>query len=141
MARNVFPDIEIPTRHAPFGGATGDWDFDVLGVDWSAATYIIVAAPNEGGTASFTLNNATAGLQGVSATYDSAKVDPITGMVVGGTTVRPQVDESTLEAISWGSTSTSLPLSLFWECLVTPSGAPQRQIATGTIKLYPGVAD
>lgn len=141
MARNVFPDIQIPTRHAPFGGATGEWDFDVLGVDWSGATFIIAAAPNEGDTATFTLNNASAGTQGVSATYSATKVDPITGQIVGGTTIRPQVDEVTLEAISWGSTATSLPISLFWECLVTPTGAPQRQICAGTIKLYRGVAD
>ena len=141
MARNVFPDIEIPTRHAPFGGATGAWDFDVLGVDWSAAAFVLAVAPNEGDLATFTLINAAAGAQGVSATYDATKVDPITGQVVGGTTIRPQVDETTLEAISWGSISTALPISLFWECLATPTGQPQRHVCTGTLKLYRGVAD
>ena len=141
MARQNWGVTEIPTRHAPFGGATGDWDIDMLGLNWSAATFVLVAAVAEGGAATFTLNNAAAGTQGVSATYDAAMVDPVSGKVTGGTTIRPQVDENTLEAIVWAPTATDQPKSLFWELLVTPSGEPQRQLCSGTLKIYPGVGD
>jgi hypothetical protein len=141
MARNNWGILEIPTRHAPFGGATGDWDIDVLGVNWSGAAFKLTAAASEGSAALFTLNAATAGSEGVSATYDAAMVDPISGAVAGGTTIRPQVDETTLEALSWGSLALSEPLPLFWELLVTPPGEPQRQFCCGTIKLYAGVGD
>lgn len=141
MARSDWGVTEIPTRHAPFGGATGEWDIDVTGVDWSGDAFVLAAAPLEGDAATFTLTNAVAGTQGVSATYDAAMVDPVSGEVTGGTTIRPQVDEATLEAISWGATSTNEPITLFWELLVTPTGQPQRQLCMGTLKLYRGVGD
>jgi hypothetical protein len=141
MSRANWGITEIPTRHAPFGGATGAWNIDVTGIDWSAATFVLAAATEEGAAAVFTLGNATAGTEGVSASYDAAMVDPVSGKVTGGTVICPQVDEATLEAISWGTTPTNEPLPLFWELLVTPVSEPQRQLCCGTLRLYRGVGD
>lgn len=141
MARQDWGITEIPTRHAPFGGATGDWDIDVLGVNWTGAAFLLAAGPAEGSASVFTLSTAAAGSEGVSATYDAAVVDPKSGQVVGATTIRPQINESTLEALTWAPTPTNQPLVLFWELLVTPPGEPQRQLCMGTLKIYPGVGD
>lgn len=140
MARNLWDIIlEIPTKHAPFGGATGDWDIEHEGNNWSAAAFVLAVANQEGGTPLFTLTNATAGSQGVSATYEAGMIDGDTGLVVGGTRIRPQVNESTLEAISW--TPTDKPLSLFWDLLITPSGGVQFSHSCGNALLYSGVGD
>ncbi len=141
MTRQNWGVTDIPTRHAPFGGATGDWNVEVLSVDWSGAAFVLAVSKAEGAAAEFTLTNQPAGTQGVSAAYDPNMVDPISGGVLGGTTISPQVNETSLEAITWGSIPAGEPLSLFWELLVTPIGGPQRQLCCGNFKLYPGVGD
>jgi hypothetical protein len=136
-------DIVVPTKHAMAGGATGDLDILRLGRDWSGAAFVLTLRPAEGGTGSalVTLTNQSAGTQGISATYDAGETDPDTGLVVGGTTIVPQIDEATMEALSWGSTPTDEPLVLSYDLLVTPSGEPQRQVLFGSFTIYPGVGD
>lgn len=136
--------INIPTPRAPFGGATGDGDLWRTGVNWSSgAAFVLTVRTAYGatGTALITLTGATAGTQGISATYDAGYLDPSTGAVVGGTRLRLQIDEATLEAISWGSANPDEPLELFYDLLVTPSGEPQRQLCRGPFTIYPGVGD
>lgn len=134
----TFP-ITHNSRHTPWGGATGDADMVYLGVDWSAATFRFTLAPLVGSAALITLTNQTAGTQGISATYDAGYVDDVTGLVVGATIIRPQIDEATFEALTWGATDE--PLVLAHDMLVTPSGEPQFVWFDGVFTIYPGVGD
>lgn len=133
-------NITHNSRHTPWGGATGDADMVYLGVDWSAATFRLTIAPLVGAAALITLTNQTAGTQGISATYDASYVDPDSGLVVGATIIRPQIDEATFEALTWGDDTTA-PLVLYHDMLVTPSGAPQRVWFDGTFTILSGVGD
>lgn len=134
----TFPIVHN-SKHTPWGGATGDADMIYLGVDWSAATFRFTLAPLPGSGALITLTNAAAGSQGISATYDASYVDDQTGLVVGATIIRPQIDEATFEALTWGPTDE--PLVLYHDMLVTPSGAPQRVWFDGTFTILSGVGD
>lgn len=132
-------NITHNSRHTPWGGATGDADMIYLGVDWSAATFRFTLAPLPGSGAIITLMNAAAGSQGISATYDASYVDDRTGLVVGATIIRPQIDEATFEALTWGPTDE--PLVLAHDMLVTPSGEPQFVWFDGAFTIYPGIGD
>jgi len=133
-------DITIPTSHAPFGGATGDFDFVKIGADWSGAAFKFVVA-DTAGSAKITLNGAAAGSEGISASYDADYVHPTTGAVVGATTVRGQIDETTLEALTGFPADITTPLSYIFDFLVTPSGEPQRLWAKGRVAIYKGIGD
>lgn len=129
-----------PSRHVPFGGATGDADV-VYGLkDWSGATFVMAFAATEGGSAAITLNNAAAGSEGVSASYDASYAHPETGVVIGATTIRAQINEATLEGLTYPS-DPGAPLILYYDLLVTPSGEPQRVLCKGTLSVYQGVGD
>ena len=132
-------NITHNSRHTPWGGATGDADMIYLGVDWSAATFRLTLAPLPGSPALITLTNAAAGTQGISATYDAGYVHPNTGLVVGATIIRPQIDEVTFEALTWGATDE--PLVLAHDMLITPSGEPQFVWFDGEFTIHPGVGD
>lgn len=135
----TFP-ITHNSKHTPWGGASGHADMIVLGEDWSGAAFKMTFAPLVGSAAVITLTNQTAGTQGISATYDVAYVDPETGLVVGATTIRPQIDEATFEALTWGSDTTA-PLTLYHDFLVTPTGDPQFVWFDGVTTILPGVGD
>lgn len=132
-------NITHPSKHVPFGGASGDGDFIYLGVDLSAAAFVMTIAPQVGSAGIITLTNASAGTQGISATYNAGYVHPTTGQVVGATTVRPQIDETTFEGLTWGATDE--PLVLAYDMLVTPSGGVQYVWFKGTFTIHPGVGD
>lgn len=133
-------NLSHPSRRVPFGGAVGDADIVYGLTDWSGATFVMTFAATEGGTAVITLNNATAGTQGVSATYDADYVHPDTGEVIGATTIRPLIAEATLEGLTYPTDPTS-PLVLYYDLLVTPTGEQQRVICKGTLSVYQGVSD
>lgn len=133
-------DIKHFSRHVPFGGASGLEDWVELGIDWSDASFAMVIADVEGGTAKITLSDATAGVQGLSATYDAGYVHPVSGAVVGATIIRPQIDETTFEGLEdWADPP--VPLVWFYDLLVTPDGEPQRGYARGSFTINPGAAD
>ena len=132
-------NITHNSKHTPWGGASGHADMVYLGMDWSAATFRFTLAPLVGSAALITLTNQTAGTQGISATYDAGYVDDRTGLVVGATIIRPQIDEATFEALTWGATDE--PLVLFHDMLVTPSGEPQFVWFDGVTTILPGVGD
>lgn len=128
------------SKHTPWGGASGDADMIMLGVDWTGAAFKMGLAAQVGSTPLITLTNQTAGTQGISATYDAAYVDPINGETVGATIIRAQIDEATFEALTW-SDDTTEPLVLAHDFLITPSGEPQFVWFDGTFTILPGVAD
>lgn len=127
------------SRRTPWGGASGDADIVALGQDLSAAAFVMTFAPQVGSAGVITLTNQTAGTQGISATYDAGYVHPNTGATVGATIVRPQIDEATFEALTWGATNE--PLVLAYDMLVTPSGGVQYVWFKGEFTIYPGVGD
>lgn len=140
---DAFEDnIEIRHRHVTWGGASGDQDWVLCGYDWSAAAFILTVRAKEGdtGTPPILIGNGAAGSMGISATYDPFYVAP-DGVVTGATIIRPQIDEGTLEGLSWGTTATDQPLVLHYDLLVTPTGLPQRVFCYGTMTIYPGVGD
>jgi len=135
-------NIFHPSKHVVWGGASGNADLVLVGNDWSGATFVMSFAATQGGTpiAGVTLGNAAAGSQGISASYDATYVHPETGAIVGATTIRPQIDETSLEALVWGS-DPSADLVLHYDLLVTPVGGAQQVFCYGTFTLQPGVSD
>lgn len=129
-----------PSRRVPFGGAIGNADIVYCLTNWSGAEFVMAFAAAEGATPVITLTNAAAGAQGISATYDAAYVDPRTGATIGATIIRPQIDEATLEGLTYPSDPSS-PLVLYYDLLVTPTGEPQRVVCKGTLSIYQGVSD
>lgn len=134
-------NLEHRSKHVPFGGAYGDADIVVIGKDWSAAAFVWAFAANDGAASiDITLNAAAAGSQGVSASYDAGYVHPNTGAVVGATTLRPQIDEATLEALTGWPTAPAAR-EFYHNLLITPSGEPQLVYCYGTLTVYQGVGD
>lgn len=134
-------------RHVPWGGASGAQDLVLMGLDWSAAAFAmqVRAAAGETGTALVSLVNAAPGAEGISASYDPTYIYPLNGAntalrgtVVGATTIRPQIAQTTLEAIP-GYADPSQPVGLWYDLHVTPAGMPRQQFAYGQFTLYPGV--
>lgn len=134
-------NLEHRSKHVPFGGAYGDQDIIVIGQDWSAATFLWAFGANDGvASPDISLANASAGSQGVSATYDADYVHPITGAVVGATTIRPQIDEATFEALTGWPTAPAAR-TFYHNLLITPSGGAQLIYCYGTMTVYQGVGD
>jgi len=126
------------SKHTPWGGGTGAGRIIKLGADWSAATFVWAFATTSNGSPVITLNNAAAGTQGVSATYDANYVHPKTGQVVGATIIDPMISEATLEGLTYSGAN---DLVLYHDVLVTPSGGAQRPIAYGTLTIRQGIGD
>ncbi|NOW44117.1 hypothetical protein FHW96_000244 [Novosphingobium sp. SG751A] len=131
----------VAWRRVPFGGASGDADIVVLGLDWSDATYAmqIRAAPGDTGDPLVSLANAAAGSQGISAAYDADYVHPITGATVGATTIRPQIDETTMEGLPVNPDDPASPIYLWWDMHVTAAGLPKAVFCQGKFTVDPGV--
>jgi hypothetical protein len=135
-------------RHVPFGGASGDQDLIIIGLDWSAASLALQvrAAKGDTGTPLVSLVNAAAGVEGLSASYDPAYIYPangptvaLRGQTVGATTIRPQINQATLEAIPYAADDPAAALTLWYDLHVTPGGLPKLQFAFGSFTLDPGV--
>ena len=132
--------FELPItafRHAPWGGISGLADLVRLADDWSGATFQWVFADAAGGTAKITLANAAAGSQGVSATYAADYPHPTSGADVGATTIRPQIDEATLEGLT-SPTTPSDDIVLYHTLYVTPSGSIKRVLCYGAFTIKQG---
>lgn len=125
-------DITVPSKRVPWGGATGDGDFIIEGQNLSGGTYVFAIASAEGVSPSKSVTGAAAGSEGVSASYDANYVNE-QGAQVGATTLRVQIDETSMETLGAGS--------FVYDLLVTPSGAPQRLICKGAFVVQAGVGD
>lgn len=125
-------------RRAPWGGATGLADIVVLGKNWSAAAFLWQFGSPADLAADISLTTQTAGTQGVSATYDAGYLHPTSGAVVGATIIRPQIDETTLEALVYSGVADLLLEHTFY---ITPSGEPERVYCHGSFTIKQGVAD
>ena len=134
------PDNRCAWRHAAWGGVTGDGDWVLLGSDVSGAAFAMQVRPAWGDTATplVSLANAAAGSQGISASYTASYIDPETGATVPATIIRPQIDKTTLEAISWGQNDPTRPLQLVYDLHMTLPGGPVQELLFGSFTLNPG---
>lgn len=128
------------SRHVQYGGAVGDADIIMFGPDYSTADFVMTIAASPGSAALINLFGAGAGDEGVSATFEDPFTHPITGEVGSATIIRPQINEASFEALTWGADITA-PLVLYYDLLMTPDGAPQRGVCFGSFTLYPGIGD
>ena len=132
-------DIVIRSKRVQWGGASGEADIVWLRQDLSGATWKmeIRALPGDTGTALATLNSAVVGSEGISATWDAGYVHPETGAVVGATTIRPQINLATMQALAT-STPRDDPVEAHYDIHMTLSGV-KRLFAFGAFTYYPGV--
>lgn len=115
----------------------------IIGPNWSGATFKMELRNNPGdtGTALLSLANASAGSQGISASYVSsyAYIDATGAAATApATKVLIQIDEATIEGLLLG-TPPDKPLELFYDLHITPSGEPKRVYCEGTFTIKPGV--
>lgn len=115
-------------------------DLPVEGPDYSAATFKMEIRQNPGdsGTALVTLNNAAAGSEGISATYDAAYVDPETSETFAATILLFQINETTMEGLPAAS-PTDATVNLHYDVHVTPSGGTKFLLCHGKFTYDPGV--
>lgn len=127
-------------KRVPWGGVSGEADMVVLGADWSAGTFAMQLRnePGDTGTALVSLTNASPGAQGTSASYDAGYLHPETGVVVGATIIRPQINETTIEALALDS-DPAKPLVLHYDIHATISGIGKFVLMAGTFTIKPGV--
>lgn len=132
-------DIAVRSKRVPWGGASGEADIDWMREDISGATFKmeIRLEPGDTGSALVTLNNATAGSEGISATYDAGYLHPDTEEVVGATIIRPQINEATMEALATAA-DTSDSVEANYDIHATISGV-KRLLLYGKFTYYPGV--
>ncbi|MES2904639.1 MAG: hypothetical protein V4696_10680 [Pseudomonadota bacterium] len=115
-------------------------DLPVEGPDYSGGTFKMEFRqdPGDTGTALVTLNNASAGSEGISATYDADYADPETGEAFGATVFLFHINEATMEGLAV-ATPTRSPVVLHYDLHVTPSGGTKFVLCYGTFTYMPGV--
>jgi hypothetical protein len=118
-----------------FGGPSGRVFIDVLAQDLSGATFAWAFSLSEGAAATFTLTNAAASDQGISATYDANMIHPVSGLVVGGTRIVPRINEATLEALDFGGAAQRALIHNLYE---TPVGGTKRVRCFGILMVKKG---
>ncbi|MED5545012.1 hypothetical protein [Novosphingobium decolorationis] len=124
-------------RHAPWGGTTGLADLVRMNDDWSLAQFSWAFSSAPGGANAFTLETADEGAEGVSSTFDPDYPHPSTAETVGGTTIRPQIDQATLEAVA-DARPEKEDIELHHTLYVTPSGEPRRVLCFGRFTIKKG---
>lgn len=133
MAANI--PITVVSKRVPWVE-----DLPVEGPDYSGATFKMEVRQRAGdtGTALITLNNATAGTEGISCTYDTGYVDPETAEIFAASVILFQIDETTMEALA-GGTPTDSPIELHYDVHVTPVGGKKFVLCYGSFTYWPGV--
>lgn len=134
----AFEKDYIAFKSAVFGGASGDVFIAVYGQDLSAAAFKWVFANPADLSPEIILAAASAGSQGISASYDAAAVHPVSGAVVGKTTIVPQINEATLEGLGFVGVADKVLTHTLYE---TPSGGSKRVRCFGTLTVKQGAPD
>lgn len=133
-------NIEHRSKHVPWTtNSSADNDWWIGGVNWEAGDAVMTLCEPREGASKIVLTKQGPGAQGLSLFYDAAFVTP-DGVAIGGTRIRPHIDEATFEAITWESEQTQ-PLALYYDLLVTPPGEAQQVFCYGTFTLYAGASD
>lgn len=131
----AFQKNYVAYRSAVFGGPSGRVFIDVLGQDLSGAAFAWAFSETNGGAPVFTLTNAAASEQGVSATYDANMVHPVSGEIIGGTRIVPRINEATLEGLTF---SGAADLPLIHTLYETPVGGTKRVRCEGILTVKQG---
>lgn len=131
-------DFTIPSAHAPFGGDQGNWEITTWGQDLESAAFKWVFYDPTDLSEVFSLTNAAAGSEGISATWYSDLVDDVTGAAIGATLIVPQIDEGTLEGLTFVGISDLVLGHTFY---ITPSGMLQTTHCYGTVTIKQGAPD
>ncbi|WP_039390952.1 hypothetical protein [Novosphingobium sp. MBES04] len=124
-------------RHASWGGSSGLADFIRLHDDWSGASFTWAFSQGPGGPNAITLNNASEGLQGISASFEPGYLHPVSGEAVGGTIIRPQIDQTTLESVNVLSPTQNV-IPLHHTLYVIPENEPRRVVCFGDFTIKQG---
>ena len=124
-------------KHVPF---IDDIVFE--GHDWSAASFWMQVRPSLGdtGTPLINLTTQTAGMQGISCTYDptySYTTEMGTLETAPASKVLIHITEATLEALALANPAYS-NLTLKYDLQVQPSGGVKSVEASGDFIIYPG---
>lgn len=127
-------------KRVPWGGISGEADIVIMGLDWSAGAFAMEVRRDPGSTAAalISLGMASAGSQGISATYEVGYLHPDTGAVVGATIIRPHINETTLEGIAYGS-DPGAPVELRYDIHATVTGRGKFVLMGGKFTILPGV--
>ena len=125
-------------KHVPFVSE----NIQIIGPNITSANALMQIRVKQGdeGSALVTLNKAAQGLQGVSLTYNPAYTyQDASGNAVAttATTVLIQIDETTLEALSFNNPKNS-PLTLSYDIHLTKSGDRKRLFCEGQFIIIPG---
>lgn len=115
-------------------------DLAVEGPDYSAGTFKLELRqdPGDTGTALVTLNNAAAGVEGISATYNTAYADPETAQTFAATVFVFRINEATMEGLAI-ATPTRNPVILHYDLHITPVGGTKFVLCYGSFTYQPGV--
>jgi hypothetical protein len=127
--------ITVMSKRVPFLGSLA-----IEGANLTTATFKMEIRNNPGdtGTALVTLNGASAGIEGISCTYDAAYADPETGETFAASVILIQINETTMEGLSTG-TPVDEPVEVHYDLHITPSGGLKFLAAYGTFTYAPGV--
>lgn len=132
-------EIDITAfKHVPWGGDTGDGDIVVWDEDLSGATFLWAFGAASDLAQDIALANAAAGSQGVSASYSASYTHTKTGQVGAATLIRGQIDESTMEGLTYSGVA---DLELEHALYVTPASGLEFVLAFGTMTIKQLVAD
>lgn len=125
-------------KHAPWGGTTGDGDIVVNNIDLTSAVFLWQFGAASDLAPDISLTNAAEGTQGVSVSYSAVYEHPTSGAVGPASLIRPQINEATLEALTYSGVA---DLELVHTLYVTPSGGVREVYAYGVITIKQGVND
>jgi len=131
-------DFTIPSKHAPWGGDQGDKEFFYWARDLSAATFKWVFYDPADRSVKMTLDTAAEGSEGIFAEWFAGIVNPETGVAEGHTRIVPQINETTLEGLTYSGVS---DLVLDHTLYITPSGMLQFPFCKGTVTIEQGAPD
>lgn len=125
----------IAFKNAVWGGLSGRVSITVTDEDLSGADFAWAFSATEGASADITLTDEAAGTEGISATYDPDFVDPQTRVVVGGTVIVPQIDQDTLEGLTFAVAD---DLELVHTLYYTPLGGSKTVLCFGKLTVKQG---
>lgn len=111
-----------------------------LGANYSGAAPLMElrAEPGNQGAPLASLGQSTSGGQGLTVTYDAAFPHPVTSAPGPATIVRIIINETTLEGLGYAA-DPSLPVDVFYDIHITPSGGKKFVFARGRMRVDPGV--
>jgi hypothetical protein len=129
------PQIDIAAdKRVPFDDTIAE-----MLVDYTGATPLmeIRSEPGASGTPLVSLGASTAGSEGIAISYDATYADP-DGGDPGASLIQIIINEATLEGLAYGA-DPAVPVPLYYDLHVTPSGDKKFVFCAGKFIINPGV--